>query len=249
MPILFSGQTNIGMKRKTNQDAITMHPDLNLFIVADGMGGHNGGDVASQLAVQTIPLFIKQNLQKMSDPKTLCMEAWKYANFKIFEKGEADTLLKGMGTTIVGLYFHGKSLFISNIGDSRAYYYQKGSLFQLSRDHSLIQEKINMGLYTREQGANDPQKNVLVRTVGFEQNVEVDVFEFKVSRYDLFLICSDGLHGKVSDRDMVFLINKFIPDATIVTSQTLEQLANELINLANRNGGQDNISVIACIAV
>jgi protein phosphatase len=249
MPILFSGQTHIGMKRKTNQDAIVMVPEHNLFVVADGMGGHNGGDVASQLAVQSIPMFFKQESQKISEAKELCNKAWQFANLKIFEKGQAEITLKGMGTTIVGLYFRGSTLFVPNIGDSRAYFFQKGKLYQLSKDHSLIQEKINMGLYTREQGSNDPQKNVLVRTVGFEESVEVDVFEFKVSRYDLFLICSDGLHGKVSEPDMVFLLNKYISDPTLVTAQTLEQLNSELINLANRNGGQDNISVIVCIAV
>jgi len=249
MPILFSGQTHIGMKRKTNQDAIVMAPEHNLFVVADGMGGHNGGDVASQLAISSIPHFFKEQEQKITDAKSLCNMAWQYANLKIFEKGELDPALKGMGTTIVGLYFRGNTLFVSNIGDSRAYFFQKGKLFQLSKDHSLIQEKINMGMYTRQQGAQDPQKNVLIRTVGFEPSVAVDIFEFKVSRYDLFLICSDGLHGKVSEKDMVFLFEKYITDPTLVTAQTLEEINHELINLANRNGGQDNISVILCMTV
>ena len=118
----------------------------------------------------------------------------------------------------------------------------------MSRDHSLVQEKLNYGVYNREQAALDPQKNVLVRTVGFEDNVDVDVFTYKVVKNDIFICCSDGLHGKVSDEDIVYLINKYIPDPGVATQEVADAVIKALIDLANENGGQDNITAILVIA-
>ena len=121
-------------------------------------------------------------------------------------------------------------------------------IFQLTRDHSLVQEKLNYGVYTREQAALDPQKNVLVRTVGFEDDVDADIFTYKVVKNDIFLCCSDGLHGKVSDEDIVYIINKLIPDPAVATQEVADRVIETLINLANENGGQDNITAILIIA-
>jgi protein phosphatase len=121
-------------------------------------------------------------------------------------------------------------------------------IYQLSRDHSLVQEKLNYGVYNREQAALDPQKNVLVRTVGFEEDVDVDVFTYKVVKNDIFVLCSDGLHGKVSDEDMLYIINEQIPNPATATEATAKIVVDRLIKLANDNGGQDNITVILVIA-
>ncbi|OUR97224.1 hypothetical protein A9Q84_12930 [Halobacteriovorax marinus] len=246
MGLISSGLTDIGRKRKTNQDSIYLNPEKNLFVVADGMGGHNGGDIASQMAVEFIPEYMLKNLD--SDPKKSFPQSVLYANNKIKDRGLRDQLLQGMGTTVVGFYFKGDTLYISNVGDSRAYLVNRNKLYQLSKDHSLVQEKINLGIYNRDQAAQDPQKNVLVRTVGFEEDIEVDLFTYKVSKGDVFLSCSDGLHGKVSDADILYIINKYIPNPAKATPETVQQTVTTLVAQANANGGNDNISVILVVA-
>jgi len=245
--LLSAGLCDIGRKRKTNQDAIYLNPKKNIFIVADGMGGHNGGDIASSMAVKEIPDFMIENTAHM-EASDLCVKAVQHANNAIKKKGEGDEKLVGMGTTVVGLYFKGDTLYVPNVGDSRAYLVNKNKLYQMSKDHSLVQEKLNIGLYNRDQAAADPQKNVLVRTVGFEEDVEVDVYTYKVSRYDIFLTCSDGLHGKVSDADILYIINKFIPNPAEATKESVNQAATTLVAQANANGGNDNISVVLVVA-
>lgn len=246
MPIISSGLTDIGLKRQSNQDTIFLSPQNNLFIVADGMGGHNGGDIASNLAIETIPEYFKQNIDK--NPLELTTESILHANKIIFEKSISEPKLKGMGTTIVLLFFRGDTLYVGNVGDSRAYLVNKGKLFQLSRDHSLVQEKINVGLYSRQNAADDPMKNVLVRTVGYEDTVLVDVYTYKVTKNDILFICSDGLHGKVSDADIVFIINKHIQSPENATPEMVQETVSILTEQAKTNGGQDNISVIMAVA-
>jgi serine/threonine protein phosphatase PrpC len=247
MGLLYSGKTDIGLKRKTNQDAIYMSDQLNFFIVADGMGGHNGGDIASSLAVKKAPEYLAKNKDRLEDP-CIIKEAFKFANQSIFSEASQSSHLAGMGTTMVSLYFIKSNLHIANVGDSRAYLLNKGSLFQISKDHSLVQEKVNLGIYTRQEAALDRHKNVLVRTIGFEDEVEVDLFDYKVTRNDVLLICSDGLHGKVSDRDIHHLLTTKIPDPAKATQDDLDKLVDALIAQANKNGGQDNISVIIVAA-
>jgi serine/threonine protein phosphatase PrpC len=246
MPLLSSGLCNIGQKRKKNQDSIYLNPEKNIFIVADGMGGHNGGEVASAMAVEHIPEYILSHPD--DDPVKLSRDSIQFANNNIKKRGEADPELVGMGTTVVSFLFKGVSLYVGNVGDSRAYLINDHRLFQLSRDHSLVQEKLNYGIYTREQAQADPQKNVLVRTVGFEEEVEIDIFTYKVSKNDIFLSCSDGLHGKVSDQDIIYIVNKCIPDPSKATKEDLDNTAQQLVDQANANGGNDNISAVLVLA-
>lgn len=246
MGLISAGKCDIGRKRKTNQDSIYLNPERNIFVVADGMGGHNGGDIASAMAVKHVPEFIINHYDM--DPIQSSSQSVISANKAILNRGKEDPRLEGMGTTVVTMYFRGQNLYLTNVGDSRSYLINKNRLFQLSKDHSLVQEKLNMGIYDREQAAKDPQKNVLVRTVGFDDEVDVDVWTYKVSKNDVFLGCSDGLHGKVSDEDIIFIINKFIPNPSTATQSDVEQCAQYLIDQANRNGGNDNISVILVLA-
>lgn len=246
MGLIASCSTDIGRKRKTNQDSFYMGLKTKLFMVADGMGGHNGGDIASQMAIKILPEYIENNLDM--EPVLLLTGAIKESNRCIKNFGEKNAELVGMGTTIVCFFFKGQNLFIGNVGDSRGYLINQKRIYQLTRDHSLVQEKLNFGIYGREQAALDPQKNVLVRTVGFEDDVEVDVFVYKVNKNDIFLCCSDGLHGKVSDEDIVYLINKYIPEPGNATQAEADKVIQALINLANENGGQDNITAILVIA-
>jgi protein phosphatase len=246
MRLIASGNTDIGRKRKSNQDSFHIDMESKFYIVADGMGGHNGGDVASQMATKLLPQYIKKNI--MMDPINLLKGSLKETNKNIKIYGESNPELIGMGTTVVSLYFNEQNLYVANVGDSRAYLINDKKIFQLTRDHSLVQEKLNHGFYSREKAALDPQKNMLVRTVGFEDNVEVDIFVYTIYPNDIFLTCSDGLHGKVSDEDMLYLINKHIPDPAKADKKTADQLILALIELGNQNGGQDNITAIIVIA-
>lgn len=247
MSILASGSTDIGRKRTTNQDSICLYKESNFFAVADGMGGHNGGDIASQMSVKIFPEFIVKNQQKLSVSELL-KKSILFINESIYNFGQENVELKGMGTTISAIMFDRDIISIGNIGDSRVYMIKNNQIYQMTRDHSLVQEKLNIGIYDREGAKQDPQKNVLVRTVGFEENVEVDVYNYKVQPNDLFLICSDGLHGKVSDEDIIHIINKLLPDPSQASQEQLDSSVQELIAQANENGGQDNISVILALS-
>ncbi len=246
MGLIASGNTDIGRKRKTNQDSLYLGLERKLFVVADGMGGHNGGDIASQMAVKVLPAYVEKNLSL--EPVTLINNSIKESNKSIKDFGESHSDLVGMGTTIVSFFFKGQNIYIGNVGDSRGYLINQKKINQLTRDHSLVQEKLIHGIYDREQAALDPQKNVLVRSVGFEDDIDVDVFVYKVNKNDIFLCCSDGLHGKVSDEDILYLVNKFIPDPTTATQRSADQVIGALIDQANDNGGQDNITAIIIIA-
>ena len=246
MGLIAAGATDIGRKRKSNQDSYFLSLENKLFVVADGMGGHNGGDIASQMAVKTLPEFLVKNTSM--EPSPLLSTSIKESNRAIKNFGETHPELVGMGTTIVSFYFRGQNIYIGNVGDSRAYLVNSKKIFQLTRDHSLVQEKLNYGVYNREQAALDPQKNVLVRTVGFEDDVDVDVFTYKVVKNDIFLCCSDGLHGKVSDEDILYIINQHIPDPASATQASCDLVVKNLIAQANENGGQDNITAILIIA-
>ncbi|MEK6625009.1 MAG: Stp1/IreP family PP2C-type Ser/Thr phosphatase [Bdellovibrionota bacterium] len=262
MQVLAAGLTDIGKKRKTNQDAIYLNLDKNFFIVADGMGGHNGGDIASAMAVKCIPEYLTEHY--LEDPIQIMRNCIRYANAAIHKKAKHDLKLEGMGTTSVALLFkhdtrpesNGQAVvvYLANVGDSRCYLVNSHQLYQMSSDHSLVQEKLalsiiaGIGEYTRENAAFDPQKNIIVRTVGFEENVEVDVFTYKVSKNDMLLICSDGLHGRVSDRDILYTINTHVPNPSGCTNENLQTAVKALIDLANHNGGNDNISVILVLA-
>lgn len=248
MGILSSGNTDIGQKRKTNQDSICLYTEESFFAVADGMGGHNGGDIASQMSVKIFPEYIAENKSSMSSDQ-LMSESIKFINRTIYDYGQKNEELKGMGTTITSIIFLNDHVNIANVGDSRVYMVHKHKLFQMTRDHSLVQEKLNLGIYDREGAKADPQKNVLIRTVGFEPNVEVDVYKYKNFKNDIFLLCSDGLHGKVCDEDILEIMNTYIPEPQAATQEQLDQAVSKLIAQANANGGQDNISVILAMTI
>jgi protein phosphatase len=196
MGIICAGATDIGRKRKTNQDSICLDHSHYFFAVADGMGGHSGGDIASQLSVKIMPEYIQTNSHLESEK--LMKNVIKEINRAILKKADENPDLSGMGTTVSAIQFSGTQLVIGNVGDSRVYMVNSNHIFQLTRDHSFVQEKLNMGLYTRQDAAKDPQKNVLVRSVGIEADIQIDVFQYRICKNDIFIVCSDGLHGKVS---------------------------------------------------
>lgn len=246
MGILYSGATDIGKVRKSNQDSICLHPKENFFCVADGMGGHNGGDIASAMSVDIFPRLVDQFID--DNIKAQLANSIRVVNNRIYAHAQKNNHLKGMGTTITCLKFFGQHVFIGNVGDSRAYMVNNKLLYQVTKDHSLVQEKLNLGIYDRAAAAADPQKNVLIRTVGFEKDIDADVYQHKVNKNDIYLLCSDGLHGKVNDQDIIYTVNKFIPRPEIASQSDLDSCVRSLIQLANDNGGHDNISVIIVLA-
>jgi PPM family protein phosphatase len=216
--------TDLGLKRKQNQDRILCRTDLGLFVVADGMGGHQGGETASRICCE------------ITDTRQLLIQAIQRANQFVFEAASNSAALQGMGTTVSALLLHEKTAWIAQVGDSRAYFYNQDGLWQLTRDHSMVQEKLRAGLITREQLKSDQMRNVITRSIGVEPNIRIDLFEFPIQSGDGFLLCSDGLTGPLEDSEIFDTLGQ----STSLTNQTAQQL----IQMANARGGDDNISVV-----
>jgi serine/threonine protein phosphatase PrpC len=234
---LVGAATDIGRKRSQNQDSIAARPDLGLFVVADGMGGHRGGETASAMVVEIIPQVVA-DVESRGDwkPRQLLIEAIRKANDSIHQRSTIDPALQGMGTTCVALLFKNNQLTVGHVGDSRCYYTRGNSIWQLTRDHSLVQEKLRAGIITREEVKTDRMKNVITRSVGFEPDVNIEIYEMEVRKGDRFLLCSDGLSGLIDDEKMLSVLSKNTKD--------LNQTVQDLIAAANSNGGDDNISTI-----
>lgn len=232
--------TDIGLKRQQNQDSALVRPELGLFVVADGMGGHMGGETASALAIETILQSIRSN--EMHSEKTSnerMRDAIQSANLAIYDYAIEHPELQGMGTTVTALLFTETSLVIGQVGDSRCYFSTPNSIWQLTRDHSFVQEKLRAGLITREQLKTDRMKNVITRSVGFEPNLKIDVYEMEIQKGDVFLACSDGLSGQVEDFEIQKILQK-----NIFLDQNFEQTVTHLIQTANSKGGEDNVTII-----
>ncbi len=247
MELTSSGDTNVGVKRSRNEDNLLKMPEENLFAVADGMGGHSSGEVASQIAVEGIANFFKATRQdeditwpyKMDknrpyDENRFIMSV-KLANLRIFEASQREARYRGMGTTIAGVNFVDGDALIAHVGDSRVYRVRNGKLTQLTEDHSLLNDYIKAKKLTPDEIANFPHKNVIVRALGMKETVLVDLSRHTLQAGDIYVSCSDGLSGMVSDEELLEVINT-VPD--------VEQAVKTLINKANEAGGVDNITVI-----
>lgn len=229
--------TDIGQKRQLNQDYIyrseTPVGNLpNVFIVADGMGGHNAGDYASRLAVETVLEEIGASFEK--NAVKILNNAIRRANEQLRKRAREDKALSGMGTTIVAATCIGRYLEVANVGDSRLYVISD-KIRQITEDHSLVEEMVRMGGLDKEAARNHPDKNIITRAVGARRDVEVDFFNVELQTGDLVLLCSDGLTNMVDD-EMICRILK--------GDGNLEDRVEELMKTANENGGKDNISVI-----
>lgn len=233
---MVSAQTDVGLKRENNQDRYLVDDLLSLYIVADGMGGHQGGEVASQLAVENIQAAVKESFETEvgTDPHQLLRRAYTRASNAIYRTSQENTALRGMGTTTVTALIRNNVLYIANVGDSRAYLVHPPYIWQLTEDHSLVNEQIRAGILRPEQAAQFSAKNVITRSVGFESEVQCDVIEREVQAGDHILICSDGLSGLVSD--------KRIRD--VVLTLPVQQIVPRLIEEAKKNGGDDNVTVL-----
>ncbi len=224
-----------GLRRDSNQDSFLINRDLGLFIVADGMGGHQGGEVASSMAVKTVEDFLMNKQHQFSNPRDLLSKAYEESCHRIYDRSHNESPeLMGMGTTMVALYLHGKSIYICNVGDSRIYLFRKPYLWQITEDHSLVNEQLRAGLISEDQVKSFIGKNVITRSVGYERDVIVDVIERPLQSGDSFLLCSDGLSGMVPDAGIENLLNK-VESAAVVDS---------CIDSALAAGGDDNVTVM-----
>ena len=246
MPLIATGTCNIGRTRKINQDNIYLNPEKNLFLVADGMGGHQAGDTASKMAIDHFIEFYTDHPDM--ETKELIQQSLYHANKNIKEYSQEKSISGGMGTTFVGLFFQGSNLYVCNVGDSRSYLFHQEMLFQITKDHSLVQEKVNLGVYTRQQACRDKGKNILTQAVGFDNNVKVDIYRYKVQYNDIFILCSDGLHGMVPDSLLCSIIKKDIPNPDQAKINDIENAVRNLVQTALANGGTDNISCILVLA-
>ncbi len=229
--------TDVGQKRKINQDCIFASAEPvgnlpNLFIVADGMGGHNAGDFASRFAVNTVKQAIEASAEV--NPVKLIEQAIQLANAGIRRESAAHEELAGMGTTIVVTTIVGHYAYTANVGDSRLYLYN-GELKQITRDHSLVEEMVRLGEITEEEARRHPDKNIITRALGAADTVDTDFFDFRLPPESVILMCSDGLTNMVDDVDIRRIIEK---------EPSAREKVDALINTANDNGGKDNIAVI-----
>jgi len=246
MLITARGQTDVGQKRDHNEDSFLVDDDLGLFIVADGMGGHAGGGTASRLAVQTIQtrlqvardadpeLFSRAAPLEESTLREVLREAVESACQSIYQAAQGDPSLAGMGTTVTAAVFSGDNTFVAHVGDSRCYLARKGHIYQVSEDHSLVNEQLKAGAITPDEARHSRFKNIITRSVGFEADVTVDMMGLEVEPGDRFVLCCDGLSNLVDDQEIL----------DIVRDAPIDVAPKKLIDLANERGGDDNITVI-----
>jgi len=247
MRVRFSGDTNIGMKRQHNEDSFLIPDFERVVVVADGMGGHASGEVASGMAVESVGEYLHATLEPpivtwpfkldtglRNDTQRLVV-AIKHANQRIYETSQAEESKRGMGTTIVAALFNEDRVIVAHVGDSRCYRYRRNQLIQLTEDHSLLNDYMKMKRLSGEDGARFTQKNVIVRALGMKESVQVDTLIDQPQLDDVYLLCSDGLSGMVSDQEMADLLRR---------ESDLDRACDTLIKMANAAGGTDNITVI-----
>lgn len=237
----FFAKSDPGRARGNNEDSVAFDDPTSLVVLADGMGGYNAGEIASGMATAFIKSELSRWLAEAGNGAALrevrrameiCVDN---ANLSIFNSANSNAQYAGMGTTLVVGVFRGDKLLLGHIGDSRCYRFRAGALDQITKDHSLLQEQIDAGLITLEQAANSSIKNLVTRALGVEEMVMLEINEHQVEVGDTYMLCSDGLSDMVDDAT----IAKIMADR-----METSQLAERLIEVANENGGRDNISVI-----
>jgi serine/threonine protein phosphatase PrpC len=228
--------SDVGNVRKTNEDSVGYFEtsDFDIYAVADGMGGHNAGEVASELAIKIIIEYIKQNHQD-SDLKKVLSEGIKSANKKIYDMSIVNDSLKGMGTTITSCFKKGKKMVVANVGDSSCYVIDsERKLLKITRDHSLVQQLLDNGTITEEKARNHPNKNIITRALGTNELVEADLFDVDLTNIIKCILCTDGLTNDVTYSEMY----------DIIMENDNISSCKMLVDLSKSKGGRDNISVI-----
>lgn len=246
------GETNVGRKRTHNEDNLLVFPERGLYVVADGMGGHACGEVASEMVVQNLRDYFGRALgddeatwpgreeRGRTESENMLNAGIKWCNYSIWERGHADSKFKNMGTTVVGIHFDDDYAAIAHVGDSRAYRLRNGELTQITEDHSLLNDYKKMAVLTPEEEANFPHKNIIVRACGLKDDVLVDIQKERPEVGDVYMVCSDGLSGEVTDPQIQEIMRRHGSD--------VKSMAKELIKVACENGGKDNVTTI-CVYI
>lgn len=247
MQVIAAGLSDVGQRREKNEDSFLINEEQLLYAVADGMGGHLGGDYASHLAAKTLEDVI---VSLENDPETTLQEggenvrageyqsylryAVRLASQRIFEKAGEDATLRGMGTTMVSMLFRSNKAYIANVGDSRAYRVRGDKIVQITKDHSLVAEQMRAGIISEDDARVHRFKNIITRSVGFQEDVEADIDIRVVREDDRFVLCSDGLSNMLRDEEIRDVIANNEPEAA----------CRMLVDIANEHGGDDNITVV-----
>ncbi len=255
MRVTSTGLTDVGQKREANQDSLLINDDLGLYVVADGMGGHAGGETASRLAVETIeekirearsngsaPFDEKVDLPESGLPEPF-REAIEAACYTIFHAAREQPELQGMGTTVTALLLNESTqqgaldAYLAHVGDSRVYLVRDSFVQQVSEDHSLVNEQIKAGVITADEAKQSRFKNIITRSVGFEEDVLVDVMGLWAEPGDVFVMCSDGLSNLVEENEILEHVSEY-------SGEKISELPKVLVDLANERGGDDNVTVL-----
>ncbi len=228
-------RTDSGKVRETNQDNFLVDEAMNLFMVADGISGRQGGEVASTMSVQTVHAFLQENLKSDDNIPSLIQESIKHANSAIYERSGADINLKGMSSTLVLALLHNKSIFLTHVGDSKAYLIRSDEIKKLTKDHSLAEELLRIGELTEEDVKDYSLRHMVTRAMGLNHSIETEIQTVQQQEGDYFLLCTDGLTNMLDDEEIKdIILNKISPQAIL----------EELISEANKKGGEDNITLI-----
>ncbi|MCT4606402.1 MAG: Stp1/IreP family PP2C-type Ser/Thr phosphatase [Marinisporobacter sp.] len=233
--------SHIGRVREINEDAYYIaNEGLNLFVVADGMGGHNAGEVASNVAIHSIKDFMENHKSEFldKDEKTVCKvlkKATLEANHTIFEKSKNEIKCQGMGTTLTVVLLLSK-VYIAHVGDSRAYLMRENKLSQITEDHSLVAELLKNGSITKNEAKIHPQRNMITRALGTEEDIMIDVYTLGLKEDDVILLCTDGLSNLIELEEM---------KEALIEARDMQKACEHLVALANERGGYDNITVVA----
>lgn len=248
MEFFGSAKTDVGRRRTGNEDSFCLAPSLNLFVVCDGMGGHAAGEVASRLAVDTIQEYMAkyaagEGIPLIGEPQVDCsassnflLSSIRMANRAIYEAAKGRAEYQGMGTTLVAVLGIDGRAALAHVGDSRIYRLRDGAIAQLSRDHSVVQMQIDRGIITAEEAAESQYRHMITRALGLKDSVEIDLVEEPTRPGDVFLLCSDGLSDLVDDEEMLAVVTGH--------AGNLEGACQALVDLANRKGGDDNITTM-----
>ncbi|MBN2382512.1 Stp1/IreP family PP2C-type Ser/Thr phosphatase [bacterium] len=236
MKLHYTAKTDVGLKRKVNEDCVYVNENIGLCAVADGMGGHSAGDVASRMVIDIVEESFSDFVPTDDESvKEALNETIQLANYAIKTSASQNPEQRGMGSTITLLYFHDGKYYIAQVGDSRAYLLRENQIHQITEDHSLVQQELEKGLITEEEAEAHVFKNIITRAVGIKDEVEVDFYSDRIIEGDLMLLCTDGLTNKVSNLDLL---------KEITDSDSLATAADRLVDLANDRDGSDNISVV-----
>lgn len=244
--MIYNCDSHVGKVRKNNEDycmgeIIQTEDDcIGIFALADGMGGHKKGEVASKIAVESIIDFLKENISqsggiKMDYLDDIIKQGYNYANKKIYAKALEDNSCEGMGTTLVVAVIYKNDVIIANVGDSRGYLLHNNDFRKITKDHSVVEELVNANLITEEEARRHPRRNQITRAMGAEEIIIVDIFREKLEKDDILLLATDGLTGCVEDESIKNIIEQ---------DKGIKEICQDLINEANNNSGKDNISVI-----